>query len=97
MRRLIEKGTKNWQARRMAQLARLAPVFTAHGHRAAAKWLVQQCLEGNAWHADHIVPVYKGGGLCQLENLRTLCVPCHQARCLSLILPYHNMGSEITN
>ena len=37
-----------------------------------------QTLEGNAWHADHIIPVYKGGGMCQLDNLRTLCVPCHQ-------------------
>ena len=37
-----------------------------------------QTLEGNAWHADHVIPVYKGGGMCQLDNLRTLCVPCHQ-------------------
>ena len=29
-------------------------------------------------HADHILPVYRGGGLCMLENLRTLCVVCHQ-------------------
>ncbi len=29
-------------------------------------------------HADHIVAVYQGGGLCDLENLRTLCVICHQ-------------------
>lgn len=28
--------------------------------------------------ADHIVAVYQGGGLCDLENLRTLCVICHQ-------------------
>ena len=40
--------------------------------------LLMQVLEGNAWHADHIVPVYAGGGMCQLDNLRTLCVPCHQ-------------------
>ena len=45
-------------------------------------------LEGNAWHADHIIPVYAGGGMCQLDNLRTLCVPCHQVGCLrpSLLL-----------
>ena len=29
------------------------------------------------WDADHIVPVAEGGGLCDLENLRTLCLPCH--------------------
>lgn len=25
--------------------------------------LVNEPIEGNAWHADHIVPVYKGGGM----------------------------------
>ncbi|XP_057952741.1 uncharacterized protein LOC131146912 isoform X2 [Malania oleifera] len=39
--------------------------------------LVNCPIEGNAWHADHIVPVYRGGGECRLENLRTLCVACH--------------------
>jgi 5-methylcytosine-specific restriction protein A len=29
------------------------------------------------WDADHIVPVTEGGE-SSLENLRTLCVPCHQ-------------------
>jgi hypothetical protein len=23
--------------------------------------------EGNAWHADHIVPVYRGGGMPMLK------------------------------
>ena len=41
---------------------------------------VPQAVAGNAWHADHILPVYRGGGLCTLENLRTLCVVCHQVR-----------------
>lgn len=30
------------------------------------------------WEADHIKPVVEGGGQCGLENLRTLCVPCHK-------------------
>jgi 5-methylcytosine-specific restriction endonuclease McrA len=30
------------------------------------------------WQADHIVPVVEGGGACGLENLRTLCTPCHK-------------------
>ncbi len=30
------------------------------------------------WDADHIVPVAEGGGQCDLNNLRTLCLPCHR-------------------
>lgn len=30
------------------------------------------------WDADHIVPVIEGGGECDLENIRTLCHPCHK-------------------
>ena len=29
------------------------------------------------WQADHIIPVAEGGGLCGLENMRTLCTFCH--------------------
>lgn len=35
---------------------------------------------GLFWQADHIVPVAEGGGLCCLDNFRTLCTPCH-AQC----------------
>ncbi len=30
------------------------------------------------WDADHILPVAEGGGGCDLDNLRTLCLPCHR-------------------
>jgi 5-methylcytosine-specific restriction protein A len=30
------------------------------------------------WEADHIVPVIEGGSN-RLDNMRTLCVPCHKA------------------
>ncbi len=30
------------------------------------------------WDADHIIPVTEGGGECGLENMRTLCIPCHK-------------------
>lgn len=33
---------------------------------------------GHLWEADHIKPVVEGGGQCGLENLRTLCIPCHK-------------------
>lgn len=33
---------------------------------------------GGLWDADHIIPVKDGGGMCGLENLRTLCIQCHK-------------------
>ncbi len=30
------------------------------------------------WDADHIRPVVEGGGQCDLDNLRTLCLLCHR-------------------
>lgn len=42
-----------------------------------------RCLTGDRasrsvlWEADHERAVAEGGGLCGLENMRTLCVLCH--------------------
>lgn len=36
------------------------------------------------WDADHILPVAEGGGQCDLENLRTLCLPCHREQTAEL-------------
>ncbi|KAH6801112.1 SNF2 domain-containing protein / helicase domain-containing protein / HNH endonuclease domain-containing protein [Perilla frutescens var. hirtella] len=63
--------------KREAYIKKLAPNI-AKRNKMLAK-LVQDPTEGNAWHADHIVPVYKGGGECRLENMRTLCIACHAA------------------
>jgi 5-methylcytosine-specific restriction enzyme A len=35
-------------------------------------------LRRNLWDADHILPVCKGGGECDLGNMRTLCLKCHR-------------------
>lgn len=32
------------------------------------------------WDCDHVVEVVNGGGQCGLENLQTLCQPCHKAK-----------------
>ncbi|MBV8520132.1 MAG: HNH endonuclease [Acidobacteria bacterium] len=35
------------------------------------------CGRKSWWEADHIMPVVEGGD-SNLENLRTLCIPCHR-------------------
>jgi 5-methylcytosine-specific restriction endonuclease McrA len=41
-------------------------------------WKLKTKLRKTLWDADHIVPVIEGGGECDLENLRTLCLSCHR-------------------
>lgn len=43
----------------------------------ALERLLNDPKEGNFWQVDHIRAVAEGGGSCGMENLRTLCVPCH--------------------
>ncbi|NWS69801.1 ZRAB3 endonuclease, partial [Crotophaga sulcirostris] len=42
--------------------------------------MITNPTEGQFWQADHIQPVYDGGGQCSLENLQTLCTVCHRER-----------------
>jgi len=42
-------------------------------------WGLKTRTRRSLWDADHIVPVAEGGGECDLENLRTLCLRCHRA------------------
>ena len=44
------------------------------------QWCVslREARDLSAWEADHIVPVVEGGGLCGLDNYRTLCLACHK-------------------
>jgi 5-methylcytosine-specific restriction enzyme A len=46
--------------------------------RALAKWGLKPRQRKSLWDADHIVPVVEGGGECDLDNLRTLCLRCHR-------------------
>jgi len=47
------------------------------------------------WHADHIVPVVEGGGECDLDNMRTLCISCHKQATKSLMERRRNPDSVI--
>lgn len=42
------------------------------------KGVCSHCREKSSnWDADHILPVYLGGGGCDLDNFQTLCKKCH--------------------
>lgn len=49
-----------------------------HRIRLLSKWGLKRITRKTLWDADHIVPVVEGGGECDLENLRTLCLICHR-------------------
>ena len=36
------------------------------------------------WEMDHIIPVVEGGGGCDFNGYRTLCIPCHKAETAAL-------------
>jgi 5-methylcytosine-specific restriction endonuclease McrA len=46
--------------------------------------LKQYLRPRSLWEADHIMPVVEGGGGCGLDNIRTLCVPCHRRETAAL-------------
>lgn len=52
-------------AERMRELRRLQEHGLIHPKRKS--W----------WEADHVLPIVEGGDSC-LENMRTLCIPCHR-------------------
>jgi 5-methylcytosine-specific restriction enzyme A len=42
------------------------------------QWGLKGLSRRSLWDADHILPVVEGGGECDLDNIRTLCLPCHR-------------------
>ena len=40
-------------------------------------WGMRSLHRKSLWDADHILPVSEGGGECDLDNIRTLCLRCH--------------------
>jgi 5-methylcytosine-specific restriction enzyme A len=47
-------------------------------------WGLTRMSRKSLWDADHIVPVVEGGGECDLSNIRTLCLRCHNQVTLDL-------------
>jgi 5-methylcytosine-specific restriction endonuclease McrA len=56
----------------------------SHRQRLLARWGLKRMNRKSLWDADHIVPVAEGGGECDVDNLRTLCLACHRHQTLEL-------------
>lgn len=55
-----------------APYGELHPLMERFGLKRFNRWALR------IWDMDHTTPVIEGGGSCGLENLRTLCKPCHK-------------------
>jgi 5-methylcytosine-specific restriction endonuclease McrA len=49
-----------------------------HRLKLLARWGLKRISRKTLWDADHVLPVAEGGGECDLQNLRTLCLICHR-------------------
>lgn len=54
----------------------------------------QQCGLIGEWEADHILPVFMGGGACGLENLQTLCKDCHKEKSVHSLSHHRFISSQ---
>jgi 5-methylcytosine-specific restriction protein A len=50
------------------------------------KWGLARVSRRSLWDADHILPVIEGGGECDLDNIRTLCLVCHRRVTQELVM-----------
>ena len=77
-RKTVDSGTQaEVMERRTALLKERAPIFFERGYKTVRERLLNNPSAGNAWQADHILPVFRGGGMLGIQNLRTLCTICH--------------------
>jgi 5-methylcytosine-specific restriction endonuclease McrA len=65
-------------------------LIPARKRAALRRQLDMHAARRSFWDADHIVPVAEGGGECDLSNLRTLCIWCHQEHTAKLRLRLKN-------
>src|ERR1700722_13073046 len=61
-----------------AAFADLKRARGTHRIKLLERWGLKRVSRKSLWDADHILPVAEGGGECDLDNLRTLCLRCHR-------------------
>jgi len=60
------------------------------------RWGLKRLTRQTLWDADHIVAVVEGGGECDLQNLRTLCLRCHRRQTSALRRRLMQSSSSVT-
>ena len=60
-----------------AEWKRIKRLRGEHRRQVLAEWGRSGRRRLSLWDADHVVPVAEGGGECDLSNIRTLCLKCH--------------------
>lgn len=63
----------------LTEARRLRAVRGARRAELLGHWGLRTRTRRSLWDADHIIAVAEGGGQCDLENIRTLCLRCHRA------------------
>jgi 5-methylcytosine-specific restriction enzyme A len=61
-----------------AEMRRLKRKRADNREAAWSAWGLRPYQRRSLWDADHILPVVEGGGECDLDNIRTLCLRCHR-------------------
>ena len=64
--------------------AELRRARSVHKLKLLQRWGLKSVSRKTLWDADHIVPVVEGGGECDLDNIRTLCMVCHREQTAAL-------------
>lgn len=59
-----------------------------------AAWGLKRFSRKSLWDADHRVPVAEGGGECDLDNMRTLCLRCHREATRELQARLHRKSAR---
>ena len=67
-----------------AELRRLKRSRGANRKVLLGHWGLDRLWRRSLWDADHILPVAEGGGECDLDNIRTLCLKCHHQATVEL-------------
>lgn len=81
----LPKGKKRWSSK-MCRDTAVTKFFIIKGDNfiirkelfKLERGICQKCgVYSDNWEADHILPVFKGGGGTELDNFQTLCICCH--------------------